>query len=92
MREQKILIFCQFYEQYRKENFYMKELELNVKGMSCAGCENRIKNVVMGLKEVKSVEANHETGKVKIVLKKDIEEELENKIKESIEKLDFEVE
>ena len=66
----------------------MKELELNITGMHCSGCENRIKNVVLELKEVKKVEANHETGKVKITLKKDVSEEIVNNIKTSIEKLD----
>ncbi len=71
----------------------MKELELNVKGMHCSGCENRIKNVVEELKEVKKVEANHETGKVNITLKKDVNDEIKEKIKSNIEKLEgFKVE
>ena len=70
----------------------MKELELNVIGMHCSGCENRIKNVVSEIKEVKKVEANHETGKVNVTLKKEVDEEIKNNIKTSIENLDgFEV-
>ena len=48
----------------------MKEIELNVKGMVCGGCENRVKNSISEMKEVKEVSANHETGKVIVVLKK----------------------
>ncbi|MBO6232528.1 MAG: heavy-metal-associated domain-containing protein [Clostridia bacterium] len=70
----------------------MKELELNVIGMHCSGCENRIKNVVSEIKEVKKVEANHETGKVNVTLKKEVDEEIKNNIKTAIENLDgFEV-
>ena len=42
----------------------MKELELDVTGMMCTGCENRIKNALSEIKGIESVEANHETGKV----------------------------
>lgn len=70
----------------------MKELELNVIGIECAGCENRIKNALSEMKEVKEVEASHETGKVIIKLKKDITEDIKNKVIESIENMDFEVE
>lgn len=66
----------------------MKELELNVIGMHCSGCENRIKNVVSEIKEVKKVEANHETGKVNVTLKKEVDEEIKNNIKTAIENLD----
>ena len=30
----------------------MKELELNVTGMHCTGCENRVKNVISTIKNV----------------------------------------
>ena len=69
----------------------MKELELNVTGMHCSGCENRIKNVVSEIKEVKKVEANHEIGKVNVILKKDATEEIKESIKSAIENLDFKV-
>ena len=64
------------------------ELEINVKGMHCGGCENRVKNAVSEIKGVKEVVANHETGKVKIVSKKEIDL---NEVKEKIERLDFQV-
>ncbi len=66
----------------------MKEIEINVEGMHCSGCENRVKNTLKTITGVKEVEANHETGKVKIVSKKDINLE---EIKKKIENLDFKV-
>ncbi len=69
----------------------MKELELNVEGMECIGCENRIKNAVLEIKEVREVRASHETGNVHIVLKKEITEEIKNNIIETIERMEFEV-
>ena len=64
----------------------MKEVELNVSGMHCTGCENRIKNVVSSIDGVKEVEANHETGKVRIISKKEINFD---EVKSKIENLDF---
>lgn len=61
----------------------MKEIELNVEGMHCSGCENRVKNTVSGIKGVSEVTANHETGKVVVKLKKEndaIKEEIVNAI------------
>ena len=37
----------------------MKETELNVKGMACEGCENRIKNALKNVEGVESVTADH---------------------------------
>ncbi|MBQ9298518.1 MAG: heavy-metal-associated domain-containing protein [Clostridia bacterium] len=66
----------------------MKELELKVEGMHCGGCENRVKNVLKAIDGVKDVEANHETGVVRITYKQDIDLNL---VKEKIENLDFKV-
>ena len=66
----------------------MNETEINVEGMHCTGCENRIKNVLESIDGIEKVEANHETGKVKITSKREINiEEIKNKI----EDLDFKV-
>ena len=70
----------------------MKEIELNVSGMHCSGCENRIKNSVSELKGVKKVKANHETGKVNITFKKEPDEDTLEDIKNRIERMDFKVE
>lgn len=66
----------------------MKELELDVTGMMCTGCENRIKNALSEIKGIESVEANHKTGKIKITSKNEIDK---TKVKEIIERLDFKV-
>ena len=70
----------------------MKELELNVSGMHCSGCENRIKNSISDVKGVKEVKANHETGKVNITFKKEPDESIYKVIKNRIERMDFKVE
>ena len=44
----------------------MKETTIKVKGMMCEGCENRIKNALGEIEGIKEVEANHNTGLVKI--------------------------
>ena len=66
----------------------MQEIILNVKGMMCTGCENRIQNALKTIDEVEEVKANHKDGKVKINLKDDIDI---NNIKEKINDIGFEV-
>ena len=36
----------------------MNKLELKVEGMVCTGCENRLKNAILQMKNVKNVEAS----------------------------------
>lgn len=64
----------------------MKEIDLNVEGMKCSGCENRVKNVLKSIDGVEEVEASHESGKVNIKLSKDVSWD---EIKKAIEDLDF---
>lgn len=66
----------------------MKELNLNVKGMMCEGCENRVQNAIKNIEGVESVKADHTTGKVKVVLNKDIEKDV---IVELINDIGYEV-
>lgn len=66
----------------------MKELNLNVEGLMCGGCEKRVETAIGNMKEVKKVKANHKDGTIKIVLKGEIEE---SKIKEVIDDLGFKV-
>ncbi len=42
----------------------MQELKVNVKGMMCAGCENRVKNALKEIEDVDDVFANHISGEV----------------------------
>ena len=66
----------------------MKEYVLNVKGMVCGGCENRVQNAVKNINGVKEVVASHVDGTVKIVAKDD---SVLEQAKEKIQDLDFEV-
>ena len=50
----------------------MKEIILNVNGMSCSGCENRVQNVIKNIDGIQDAIADHNTGKVKITLNKDV--------------------
>ena len=63
----------------------MKEIIINVEGMMCEGCENRIQNVLKNIEGIENVIANHKDGTVTIVAENiDIE-----KIKEKIEDIGF---
>lgn len=66
----------------------MKEIILDVKGMMCEGCENRVKNVVKNIDGVESVIADHNTGKVSVTLNKDVDKEF---VAEAIEDIGYEV-
>lgn len=66
----------------------MKEIILNVEGMMCEGCENRIKNAVGAIDGVVDVSAKHDTGIVKVLTRENVTEDI---IKEKIEDLDFKV-
>ncbi len=66
----------------------MKETVLNVKGMVCNGCENRVKNALKNIDGVEEVSANHETGVVKVTSNEDV---LKEKLEETIEDIGFEV-
>ncbi len=66
----------------------MKELEFNVEGMMCGGCENRVKNGLKTIDGVEEVYASHTEKKVKVVLNKDVDA---NVIKEKIEDIGYEV-
>jgi copper chaperone CopZ len=44
----------------------METIELDVKGMSCDGCENSVKVAVGDLAGVDAVEADHASGRVRV--------------------------
>lgn len=63
----------------------MKEIIINVEGMMCEGCENRIQNALKNIEGIEDVIANHKDGTVTIIAENiDIE-----KIKEMIEDIGF---
>lgn len=66
----------------------MKKIIINVEGMVCEGCENRVKNAVRNIDGVEEIIANHKEGIVTVTLNKEISEE---QIIEKINDLGFEV-
>ncbi len=66
----------------------MRETIINVKGMVCGGCENRIKNALEEIKGVEKVEANYKTGIVKILANENIDRKA---MEDTIEDIGFEV-
>lgn len=66
----------------------MKELTLNISGMMCTGCENRVKNALNLIKGVEIIEVNHKNGIVKLNINENIEK---NTIEETITDLGFDI-
>ena len=66
----------------------MEEIKLNVKGMVCSGCENRVKNSLGLIDGIEEVLADHNSGTIVIKSNKKIDKNL---IKEKVEDLGFEV-
>ena len=66
----------------------MKEIILNVEGMMCEGCENRIKNAVGTIDGVVDVSAKHDTGIVKLIARDNVTEDI---VRERIEDIGFTV-
>ena len=66
----------------------MKETTLNVKGMMCEGCENRVKNAIKNIQGVETVDADFNTGKVVITANEEVSPE---QFKEIIEDIGYEV-
>ncbi len=66
----------------------MKETVINVKGMVCNGCENRVKNALKNINGIETVVADHNTGKIVVTSNEDV---LENTMTETLEGIGFEV-
>ena len=66
----------------------MKKIVLNVKGMQCHGCENRIINALKNSNLASNVLANFENGIVEIEVEDNLDENL---IKEKIIDLGFDI-
>ncbi len=67
----------------------MKTITFQVKGMMCAGCENRVNNAVKAIDGVNSVVANAKEGSVTCEFD-DTKTSVEN-IKETIEIVGYDV-
>ena len=66
----------------------MKEIKLNVNGMVCGGCENRVKNALENIDGVESVSASYESCTVVVTASEEVEKSL---LEEKITDLGFEV-
>ena len=66
------------------------KIEIRISGMSCTGCENRVENVLKNIENVKSVNANYNTGIVEIETNniKDLDIDM---IKETLEDLSYDI-
>lgn len=49
----------------------MKNIELNIEGMKCEGCVNRIKNALSAIKGIDSFDLSLEDKKLTLSLKKE---------------------
>ena len=67
----------------------MKETILNVKGMVCGWCENRVKNALSQIEGVKNVEADFKTGIVKVNADEKVSKE---EMEETVTDIGFEIE
>lgn len=54
-----------------KQVVQVEEIELSVNGMTCAGCENTIKNGLKQMEGVVEVEASYQNKKVTVKVEKD---------------------
>lgn len=66
----------------------MEKTKINVKGMVCQGCENRVCNALQSVEGVEKVSASFKKEEVIIKSKNEINREL---VKQKIEKLGFQV-
>lgn len=66
----------------------MKEFVIKVNGMVCTGCENRVKNALLDVDGVESVNADHVKGEVSVKLNDNVDKLA---IEEKIEDLGFDV-
>ena len=66
----------------------MKELKINIKGMECGGCENRVETAIKKLEGIETVSADHESGDVVITSKDEINKDA---ILEVIDNLGYEI-
>ena len=67
----------------------MNDLTLNVSGMSCAGCEEKIRLALEDVPGVASTTASHETGDVRVEL--DVDQASVDDVRRAIEQAGYEV-
>ena len=67
----------------------MKEIKLQVRGMSCSGCEQRIQKVLARVEGVVRSAADHQAGEVRVMF--DPNRTSEQVVLSSIEQAGYEV-
>lgn len=67
----------------------MNDLTLNVSGMSCAGCEEKIRLALTNVAGVAATTAGHGTGEVRVEL--DVDQASVDEIRRAIEQAGYEV-
>lgn len=67
----------------------MKQVELNVSGMDCTSCEQRVQTSLGRLEGVVRSRADHRSGRVEVVIKPDLV--TEDALRSVISKAGFEV-
>lgn len=72
-----------------REEENMKEIKIQVKGMSCSGCEQRIQKVLARIDGVLRSAANHQVEEVRVVF--DPNRTSEQALRSSIEQAGYEV-
>ena len=72
----------------KERNLIMKEINLSIKGMMCAGCENRVKNALENIEGIEKVSADYVSGNVNIVCDDTVDKKT---IESAIEELGFEI-
>ena len=64
-----------------------EEVVLNVKGMTCGGCESRVKSALIGCAGVKDAQVSHKDGKAVVEVEKG--KANKEKLIEAVEKVGF---
>lgn len=72
----------------RESKSDIREIELDVSGMSCQGCEQALSMILRQHEAVQSAEANAKSGKVRVRLKRDVDV---SELKERIRSAGYEV-
>lgn len=67
----------------------MADIVLEIEGMSCSGCENRVTKGLSNLEGVRSAEADHEAGTARVRLVAGKEDP--DALRETVEQLGYEV-
>ncbi len=67
----------------------MIKIILNVKGMVCHGCENRVENALKNIEGVKKVKANYQKESVQVTANEEISQTM---LIQALENLGYEVE